>query len=47
MLKMKNRDHRYFRDKHKGVVHRVLNLRGNIPKESLVVLHNGSNYDYH
>ena len=32
---------------HRGVAHDICNLRYKIPKEVLVVFHNGSTYDYH
>ena len=39
--------HCHFTCKYRGTVHSVFNLRFNVPKEILVLLHNGSNYDYH
>ena len=34
-------------EKKRGAAHEICNLRYKTPKEILVVLHNGSKYDYH
>ena len=43
----KVRDHCHYTGKYRGAAHVVCNLRYKIPKEILVVFHNGSTYDYH
>ena len=43
----KVRDHCHYTGKYSGAAHDVCNLRYKIPKEILVVFHNGSTYDYH
>ena len=37
----------YYTGKFKGAGHSICNLRYKIPKENLVIFHNGSTYDYH
>ena len=39
--------HRHFTFKYRDTAHNVFNLRFNVPREILVLLHNGSNYDYY
>ena len=41
----KVRDH--FTGKYRGAAHNTCNLRYKIPKNILVIFHNGSTYDYH
>ena len=41
------RDHCYYTEKYREAAHDICNLRYKIPKEILVVFHNGSTYDYH
>ena len=43
----KVRDHCHYTRKFRGAAHSICNLRYKIPKEILVVFHNGSTYDYH
>ena len=43
----KVRDHCYYTGKSRGAAHSNCNLNYKIPKEILVVFHNGSTYDYH
>ena len=43
----KVRDHCHYTGKYRGAAHNIYNLRYKIPKEILVVFHNGSTYDYH
>ena len=43
----KVKDHCHFTGKYRGAAHDICNLRHKIPKEILVVFHNGSTYDYH
>ena len=43
----KVRDHCHYTGKYRGVAHNICNLRYKIPKETAVVFHNGSTYDYH
>ena len=43
----KARDHCHYTRKNRGAAHEICNLRYKTPKEILVVLHNGSKYDYH
>ena len=43
----KVRDHCHYTGKYRGAAHNVCNLRYKVPKEILVVFHNGSTYDYH
>ena len=37
----------HYTGKFKGAAHSICNLRYKIPKENLVIFHNGSTYDYH
>ena len=43
----KVRDHCHYTGKYRGAAHNICNLRYKVPKETLVVFHNGSTYDYH
>ena len=43
----KVKDHCHYTGKYKGAAHSICNLRYKIPKETHVVFHNGSTYDYH
>ena len=43
----KVRDHCHYTGKYRGAAHNICTLRYKIPKETLVVFHNGSTYDYH
>ena len=43
----KVRDHCYYTGKYRGAAHSNCNLNYKMPKEILVVFHNGSTYDYH
>ena len=43
----KVRDHCHYTGKYRGAAHNICNLRYKVPKEILVVFHNGSTYDYH
>ena len=43
----KVKDHCHYTGKYRGAAHNICNLRYKIPKEILVVFHNGSTYDYH
>ena len=43
----KVRDHCHYVGKCRGAAHNICNLRYKVPKEILVVFHNGSTYDYH
>ena len=43
----KVRDHCHYTCKYRGAAHNICNLRYKVPKEILVVFHNGSTYDYH
>ena len=51
MLKIKqnckDRDYCHYTDGYRGAVHRIYNLQHSVPKEILIVFHNGSIYDYH
>ena len=40
-------DHWHFTGKYRGATHNICNLRYKVPREILVVFHNGSIYDYH
>ena len=42
----KVRDHWHYTGKYRGAVHNICNLRYKVPKEILIVFHNGSTYDY-
>ena len=43
----KVRDHCQYTGKYRGAAHNICNLRYKVPKESPIVFHNGSTYDYH
>ena len=43
----KARDHCHYTVEYRGVAHSICNLKYNVPKKISVILHNGSNYDYH
>ena len=43
----KVRDRCHYTGKYRGAAHNICNLRYKIPKEILIVFHNGSTYDYH
>ena len=43
----KVRDHCHYTGKYRGAGHKICNLRHKTPKETPVVFHNGSTYDYH
>ena len=43
----KVKDHCHYTGKYRGTAHSICNLRCNIPREVLVVFHNGCTYDYH
>ena len=43
----KVKDHCHYTGKYRGAAHNICNLRHRIPKEILIVFHNGSTYDYH
>ena len=43
----KVKDHCHYTRKYRGAAHDICNLRYKIPKESPVVFHNGSTYDYY
>ena len=43
----KVRDHCHCTGKYRGAAHNICNLRYKVPKEILIVFHNGSIYDYH
>ena len=40
-------DHCYYTGKYRSAAHNICNLRYKVPKEILIVFHNGSTYDYH
>ena len=44
---LKVRNHCHYTGKYRGASHDICNLRYKIPKESPVVFHNGSTFDYH
>ena len=46
-LYQKVRDHCYYTGKFRGAAHSICNFSYKEPKEILVVIHNGSTYDYH
>ena len=46
-LKKKVWDHCHYTGKFRGAAHSIYNLRYKTPKETTVVFHNGSTYDYH
>ena len=43
----KVKDHCHYTGKYRGAAHDICNLRYKILKETPVVFHNGSTYDYH
>ena len=43
----KIRDHCHYMGKYRAAAHNICNLRYKVPKEILIVFHNGSPYDYH
>ena len=43
----KVRDHCHYMSKYRGDAHNICNLRYKVPKETPIVFHNGSIYDYH
>ena len=43
----KVRDHSHYMGKYRGAAHNICNLKYKVPKEILIVFHNGSTYDYH
>ena len=43
----KVKDHCHYTGKYRGAAHNTCNLRYKIPKNILVIFHNGSKYDYH
>ena len=43
----KVRDHCHYTGKFRGAAHNYCNLKYRIPKEILIVFHDGSTYDYH
>ena len=43
----KVKDHCHYTGKYRGATHNICNLRYKIPKETPIVFHNGSTYDYH
>ena len=43
----KFRDHCRYTRKYKSPTHNIYNLKYSLPKEILIVFHNGSNYDYY
>ena len=43
----KVKDHFHFTGKYRGVAHVICNLKEIVPRKCPVVVHNGSNYDYH
>ena len=43
----KVRDHCHYTEKYRRAAHNICHLRYRIPKEILIVFHNGSTYDYH
>ena len=43
----KVKDHCHYTEKCRAAAHDICNLRYKIPKEILIVFHNGSTYDYH
>ena len=46
-LYYKVRNHDHYTGKYRGAAHSICNLRYKVQREIPVVLHNGSNYDYH
>ena len=43
----KVRDHCHYTGKYRGAAHNICNLRYKIPKDTPIIFHNGSTYDYH
>ena len=43
----KVKDHCHYTGKYRGAAHNICNLRYKVSKETLIVFHNGSIYDYH
>ena len=43
----KVRDHYHYTGKYRGATYNICNLRYKVPKETPIVFHNGSIYDYH
>ena len=43
----KVREHCHYMGKYRGAAHYICNLKYKVPKEILIVFHNGSIYDYH
>ena len=43
----KVRDHCHYVGKYTNAAYSIFNLKYSMPKETPVVFHNGSNYDYH
>ena len=46
-IHQKVRDHCHYTDKYGVAVHRICNLRHNVPNETPLIFQNGSNYYYH
>ena len=47
LMMMTIKNHCHYNGKYRGAAHDICNLRYKTPKESLVVFHNGSTFDYH
>ena len=43
----KVRDHCHYTKEYRGAAHGIWNLKYSVPKKNPMILHNGSNYDYH
>ena len=43
----KVRDHCHYTGEYRGDAHSICNLKYSLPKNMLIIFHNGSNYDYH
>ena len=43
----KVKDHCHYTVKYRSAAHSVCNLKYSVPKNSHIIFHNGSNYDYH
>ena len=41
------KEYRYYTGEYRGALHSICNLKYSVPKKIPIVLHNGSNYDYH
>ena len=41
------RDHCHYTGEYIGAVHSICNLKNSVPRKIHIVVHNGSNYDYH